>query len=146
MENKDGISLNNVAHPKGSWWSSVKLWLRGFSKGSTVTADASDLVTPARPSYTHTTTKYAGVLNGSHHPYLYIHREGCGRPAWYQDYKPKPMDIARGNGVYRLDGTPIGYGSEMRCGSCGELVRLCDLRSANVVDAETWAEMQRVND
>lgn len=55
--------------------------------------------------------------------WVYLHLDGCGKPAFSLNYEPKHGEPMRSNGAFHIDGTPIGRGAEVRCGSCGQSIK-----------------------
>lgn len=55
--------------------------------------------------------------------WVYLHLDGCGKPAFSLNYEPKQGKVMRSDGAFDLAGKPVQQGSVVRCGSCGEALR-----------------------
>jgi hypothetical protein len=58
------------------------------------------------------------------HPFRFMHRgrDGCGGPIVFMRQIPKAGSATSSADAVHLDGTPIGHGEMMVCGSCGKPV------------------------
>lgn len=56
-----------------------------------------------------------------------MHKRGCGRPAVLRKDLPARTDPITPDGMYHLDGTPIGPAVPRRCESCGKFLGGLDL-------------------
>lgn len=55
--------------------------------------------------------------------WVYLHLDGCGKPAFSLNYEPKQGMPMSSDGAFHLDGSRVGNGAEIRCGSCGQQIR-----------------------
>ena len=55
----------------------------------------------------------------SRFPFAYVHREGCGYPAFYLTERPAYGSPMRSRIARRLNGEPMGFAAPAVCGHCG---------------------------
>jgi hypothetical protein len=59
-------------------------------------------------------------------PYVYMHKDGCGGPAFMSSWQPQPGGFYEvKNGFLYLDGTPA-KGTPKGCGTCGMPLYQCN--------------------